>query len=36
MRPALILFALIALVALLVPPLLPYDHVSIDWDSVRV
>lgn len=36
MKPALILFALIALVALLVPPLLPYDHVSIDWDSVRV
>lgn len=36
MRPALILFTLIALVALLVPPLLPYDHVSIDWDSVRV
>lgn len=36
MKPALVLFALIALVALLVPLLLPYDHVSIDWDSVRV
>ena len=22
--------------ALLVPPLLPYDHIAIDWDSVRV
>lgn len=36
MRPALVLFALIALAALLVPPLLPYDHAAIDWDSVRV
>lgn len=36
MRSALVLFALIALAALLVPPLLPYDHAAIDWDSVRV
>ena len=36
MKPALIIVALIALAALLVPPLLPYDHIAIDWDSVRV
>ncbi|HEX4874271.1 MAG TPA: ABC transporter permease, partial [Sphingorhabdus sp.] len=36
MKPALILVALIALAALLVPPLLPFDHIVIDWDSVRV
>ncbi|HMU23257.1 MAG TPA: ABC transporter permease, partial [Sphingorhabdus sp.] len=35
MKPALVIVALIALAALLVPPLLPYDHISIDWDSVR-
>ncbi len=36
MRPALVIVALIVLAALLVPPLLPFDHVAIDWDSVRV
>jgi oligopeptide transport system permease protein len=34
-KPALIIVAVIALAALLLPSLLPYDHVSIDWDSVR-
>jgi oligopeptide transport system permease protein len=36
MKAALIIVALIALAAVLGPLLLPYDHVSIDWNSVRV
>jgi oligopeptide transport system permease protein len=36
MKPALIIVALIALAALLGPIVLPYDHIAIDWDSVRV
>ncbi len=36
MKPALIIVALIILAALLLPFVLPYDHASIDWDSVRV
>jgi oligopeptide transport system permease protein len=36
MRAALIIVALISLAAVLGPLVLPYDHVSIDWNSVRV
>ena len=36
MKPALITVGLIALAALLGPFLLPYNHASIDWNSVRV
>lgn len=35
MKLPLIIVAIIALAALLVPPLLPWDHAQIDWDSVR-
>jgi oligopeptide transport system permease protein len=35
MKVPLIIAALIALAALLVPPLLPWNHAQIDWDSVR-
>lgn len=35
MRIPLLIVALIALAALLGPMLLPWDHASIDWDSVR-
>ena len=35
MRTPLIIVALIALAALLVPPLLPWGHAQIDWDHVR-
>jgi hypothetical protein len=34
-KPALIIVAFIVAAALLGPFLLPYDHASIDWDSVR-
>lgn len=36
MKPALVTVAVIALAAVLAPLLLPYDHIAIDWDSVRV
>jgi oligopeptide transport system permease protein len=36
MKLSLIIAALIAFAALLIPPLLPWDHAQIDWDSVRV
>ncbi len=35
MKPALIIVALIALAALLLPALLPWDHAHIDWNAVR-
>ncbi|MEY4269915.1 MAG: hypothetical protein RLZZ58_1131 [Pseudomonadota bacterium] len=35
MRAPLVLVGLIALAALLLPPLLPWDYASIDWDAVR-
>lgn len=35
MRIPLIIFALIALAAILVPPFLPWGHAIIDWDIVR-
>jgi oligopeptide transport system permease protein len=35
MKLPLIIVALIALAALLLPPLLPWSHAAIDWDSVR-
>jgi oligopeptide transport system permease protein len=34
-KPALTIVALIVFAALLLPFVLPYDHASIDWDSVR-
>ena len=36
MRAALFIVALIVLAAVIGPLVLPYDHVSIDWNSVRV
>ncbi|MFM2411120.1 MAG: hypothetical protein RL481_1948 [Pseudomonadota bacterium] len=36
MKPALVIVAIIVTAALFGPLLLPYDHASIDWDSVRV
>jgi oligopeptide transport system permease protein len=35
MKLPLIIVALIALAALLLPPLLPWSHAAIDWDNVR-
>lgn len=35
MKLPLIIVALIAIAALLLPPLLPWSHAAIDWDSVR-
>jgi oligopeptide transport system permease protein len=34
-KAPLIIVALIALAALLLPPLLPWDYMTIDWDAVR-
>jgi oligopeptide transport system permease protein len=35
MKLPLIIFAIIALAAILLPPFLPWGHAAIDWDSVR-
>jgi oligopeptide transport system permease protein len=35
MKPPLIIIALIAFAALLLPPVLPWHYAAIDWDSVR-
>ncbi len=35
MKPALVIIALIILAAVIGPYLLPYDHIAIDWNSVR-